>query len=231
MNPRQAGGIVPVEGVPYALATQTPATMQQLEALDLDMEEGDDDDSDDVQEDGDDEDAQAESATLPSTSDGKLAQGFGRIVRDENGKVIRIVLAGEDGEEVTEEIKPRQERTDDDDDDEDDEDSSDEEETGAAKSGAAVTPWGQPIPDWEGEGSRPIKWEEEKDTTGPHTTGQGIPIGGRFTQVKAKTDVVRGRFVRRSRFSCHASLTWLCTCRTRGSGSARHQSCQTHFRI
>lgn len=181
MNPKQAGGIEAVEGVPYAIASATPATMEDLERLDLEGDAESDDDDDDEEE----EDEMPVASTSTASQPGKLAKGFGRIERDENGKVIRIVLAGEDGEEKVEEVKDREEREMEEEDD-DDEDSSDEdgEEDDS-------TPWGKPLPEWEGEGSRPIKWEAEP-ATAPRTRGQGIPINGGFTRVEAKTDVVRG---------------------------------------
>jgi hypothetical protein len=170
--------------------------MQELEALDL---EGADNDNDENGTEGYEDDAEVETAAAPvasTSAGGKLAKGFGRIERDENGKVIRIVLAGDDGEEITETVKTRQERGDDsdEDDDEGDDDTSEEEDSAMSHKDTS-TPWGQPIPDWEGEGSRPIEWEEEDEQVnkGTSTRGQGIPIGGRFTKVQAKTDVVRGK--------------------------------------
>jgi nucleolar protein 16 len=171
LNPRQAGGIEPVEGTPYAVSRAVEATLSDL-------------DSDSADEESEDEDVPMASTSAPR----KLALGEGRIVRDAEGKVIRIEMGGEDGEQVSEEVKERvageSER------DDDDEEESDEEEEEVVEEGGQ-TPWGAKMEVWDGEESEE---EELKDEVplGPRKTGQGIPIGVRTTKVLAKTDVVRG---------------------------------------
>lgn len=181
LNPRQAGGIEPVEPVPFALAQQTAATMDDL--LDANF----DDDSDDEEEE-DEDTPMASTSTAPApqaAAPAKLAPGMARIIRDANGKVIRIVLAGEDGNEVEEDVK-QIERADGDDDD-DDEEESDEDDAPAAA--PTTTPWGAPMTEWASERGDALL--EELPLTGARKTGQGIPIHPRREKVEAKTDVVR----------------------------------------
>lgn len=183
LNPRQAGGIEPVEAVPFAVRSATAATMADLEALGS----GDDEEEEEAQSDDDEEEDEpmASTSTAPApAAPGTLTKGLGRIVRDENGKVIKIILGGEDGEEIEEEVKERVER---DDDEEDDDDESDDEDQ--VKAGQKPSPWGQPMPDWSTENIE----REPEQVLGPRSTGQGIPIfGGVRRSVEAKTDVVRG---------------------------------------
>jgi nucleolar protein 16 len=177
LNPRQAGGIEPVEALPYAVRSATAATMADLEALsDADSEEEEEEDDEEEEEE---DTPMASTSTAEPTGSATLAKGLGRIIRDENGKVIKIVLGGDDGQEVEEEVKERVER---DSDEEDDDDESDEEEE-------EPKPWGEPMKDWSNDN---VEFEEE-EVLGPRTTGQGIPIfGGVRRSVEAKTDVVRG---------------------------------------
>lgn len=195
LNPRQAGGIEPVEALPYALRAATAATMADLEAL----SDGDEEEEEEEDDDDEDEDtpmastSKAEPAPAANAGSATLAKGLGRIIRDENGKVIKIVLGGDDGQEVEEEVKERVER---DSDEEDDDDESDEE-------GEEPKPWGEPMKDWSNDN---VEFEEE-EILGPRTTGQGIPIfGGVRRSVEAKTDVVRGESTSFSRINNEPEL-------------------------
>lgn len=179
LNPRQAGGIEPVEALPYAIRSATAATMADLEADSEDDQEEDDDEEEEDDEDTPMASTSTAEPTPAAAGSATLAKGLGRIIRDENGKVIRIVMGGDDGQEIEEEVKERVERDSDEDDDDDESDEEEEE----------PKPWGEAMKDWSNEG---VQFEEEEDL-GPRSTGQGIPIfGGIRRSVEAKTDVVRG---------------------------------------
>jgi nucleolar protein 16 len=172
LNPRQAGGIEPVEPIPFAIASATAATMADLEAS------SDEDDEDEEDE----EDVPTASTSAAPT---KLAKGLGRIERDESGKVIRIVLGGEHGEEIAEDVVERVRVAGEDSDSEEEDDSEDEDEAMEEK------PWGEAMAEWSGEGSDDEVMDEEV-VEGPRSVGQGIPIGAKRRKVHAKTDIVRG---------------------------------------
>jgi len=107
-----------------------------------------------------------------------------RIIRDENGNVLKIVIGNEDGEEVEEDIVAPNRGGEDSEDEEEEEEEEEEEK-----------PWGEPMKDWDvGEDKvvdedEVMEDEEERD---PRKFKQGIPIEGALHRVSAKTDVVRG---------------------------------------
>lgn len=191
LNPRQAGGIVPIEPTPFAISQMTPNEVSDL--LESDSEE-EDSDSEEEEEVG-----VPKVVTKKEEEGRKLGKGEGRIVRDPvTGKVLRIVLGGEgeDGEDVTEEVKERVEGESESDDD--DEDSDDEEvERSLAGGKDEKNPWGEAMEVWSGEESEGEELDlgEDFGLVGPRSVGQGIPIGmgkgmGR-RKVVGKTEVVR----------------------------------------
>lgn len=205
LNPRQAGGIEPVEGVPFAIASATVGTLS-----DLDSDSG---------EESEEEGVPAASTSAPLAPK-KLAKGEGRIERDENGKIVRVVFGGEDGEEVQQDVVERVRGEGESDEDSEEGDSSDEEME-------VAKPWGEAMEEWDGEGSEEEELLSEEEL-GPRSVGQGIPIGVKRRKVVAKTDVVRGAL---SFFVCEsAKLTWgfrraeLETLATRQTKVIRHTS-------
>lgn len=103
----------------------------------------------------------------------------------ETGKILRIVMGGEDGEEISEDIvAPVRGEEDSDSDDE-----SDDEDDVPAR---VQKPWGEAMDVWSGEESGDeLELEEDFGLVGPRSVGQGIPIGAKRRKVVAKTDVVR----------------------------------------
>lgn len=175
--------------------------MADLENLSAEEDEGDEGEEDQEEEEEEEDEPMASTSAGPAPA-GTLAKGLGRIVRDENGKVIKIILGGEGGEEIEEEIKERVERGEDEEDDDDD--SSDDD----AEAEQKPSPWGQPMTDWSTENIE----RQPEEVLGPRSTGQGIPIfGGVRRSVEAKTDVVRGEFC-----PCVdlVVLVWTSTCRS-----------------
>lgn len=201
LNPRQAGGIEPVEGVPFAIASATVGTLS-----DLDSDSG---------EESEEEGVPAASTSAP-VAPKKLAKGEGRIERDENGKIVRVVFGGEDGEEVEQDVVERV-RGEGESDEESEEGDSSDEEMEVAK------PWGEAMEEWDGEGS-----EEEvllsEEELGPRSTGQGIPINVKRRQVVAKTDIVRGAFSFPSRTNAHAADGCIVAQNSRRSRRGRRRS-------
>ncbi|KAK4047281.1 Nucleolar protein 16 [Microbotryomycetes sp. JL221] len=210
MNPRQAGGLEPVERVPYAVAHRSAPTMQDMEAFDEAASDDDDDDDDDQEEEDDNarddtEEATArhDDATTAAEAPAKLQPGMARIIRDDDGKVIKVIMPGEDGHEVEQVVKSREERgEDDEDEDEDDEEEGEEEEERPKvqrvsaiamrkrKQQDEPQPWGKPMTTWQGEGSDEGEPEsEDEDDIVPGK--QGIPLTAKRRKVHAKTDVVR----------------------------------------
>jgi len=173
LNPRQAGGIEPVEAIPHAIASRTEATLSDYEGSSSSSDE--DEEMEDVQS------GKAKGEEVPR----KLAKGEGRIIRDENGKVIKVILGGDHGVEIEEDVREidRTGQAIEEDDDSDSE--SDEGKEAAAK------PWGEPMAEWSGEESD-AEVEDDVPLSGPRTVGQGIPIGAKKSRVGAKTDVVKG---------------------------------------
>lgn len=190
LNPRQAGGIEPVEPRPYA----TTSALDQSTLSDLDPASSSDEEDDEME---------AGPSTLPEVKavpQKKLVRGQGRIIRDENGKIIQIVMGGEgeDGGDAIEEVKERiaGESEEDDDDAEESDDVGDEEEVAAMM--YPKKPWGEAMEVWEGEGSDEGELMEEDlaEWTKPRKVGQGIAVGKALKRQKiiAKTDVVKGPF-------------------------------------
>ncbi|KAK4047803.1 Nucleolar protein 16 [Microbotryomycetes sp. JL201] len=207
MNPRQAGGLEPVENVPYAFKHRTEPTMQDMEQFD----ENASDEDQDQDEDERDERPTAASPPPPAAPQPKLEAGMARIIRDETGKVIKVILPGQDGHEVEQEIKSREERgdnnedddeKDDEEDDEEDDESVGDEPQQAAKHASApqkdnkrkaedgATPWGKPLATWAGEGSDESEPDTE-DESDLRPGKQGIPLVAKRRKIKAKTAIVK----------------------------------------
>ncbi|GAA5861721.1 hypothetical protein JCM1840_005241 [Sporobolomyces johnsonii] len=180
LDPRQAGGLEHGVHTPFAVSSATPTTVQDLEAaLEAELSSSSSD------EDDDDEPVASTSTAAPPKKEEKLQPGMARIIRDEQGNIVKIVVGGENGEEVEEDIKapdrsnePQQE---------DDDDESDEEEE---------NPWGEPMKDWDvpevaPDAEEEVDEDEEMDMGQPRAPKQGIPIEGALRKVTAKTDVVR----------------------------------------
>lgn len=187
LNPRQAGGIVPVEATPFALSQMTPHNVSDL--LLSDSEEGESDE--------DEPEAIIPSVGIPIIK--KLAKGEGRIERDPlTGKILRIVMGGEDGEEVSEKIVAREDREKVEGEmssDEEDEDESDDEQDEKVVKSSLQTPWGEAMEVWDGEESDPEELQEDFGLVGPRSVGQGIPIGAKRAKVTGKTEVVRREYI------------------------------------
>lgn len=178
LNPKQAGGIEPIEATPYAVAAAKPGSYADLN---LDPEHDDDADSQDSDAEDEDEPMVASTSTAPPR---KLAPGEGRIERDETGKIVRVVVGGANGTEIVQDVFQRPARA-------EGEESSDSE--GESDEEEEEKPWGEAMAEWSGEGSDDEVLDEEV-ITGPRRTGQGIPIGAKRRKVAAKTDVVRRAF-------------------------------------
>ncbi|SCV67294.1 BQ2448_5940 [Microbotryum intermedium] len=182
LNPRQAGGLEPVESTPYALDRMTEATMQDLETFDPER------DGESEEEEGGDDGGEAATTTTGVKKEKALVPGLGRIERDPvTGKALRIILPGvQGGPEIVQEVKAVDRSMQDDEDDEDDQDKEEEQEEGT------VTPWGEPMKDWDEDEWMGIEEEEEVELMNERK--QGIPIGKgakRKGTVEAKTDVVK----------------------------------------
>ena len=177
LDPRQVGGVEPsLDHVPYAVRSATnPTTLEELDTI--------------IPDDYDSSDAEDEevSASLTTKKDKgkekekekKLGPGMARIIRDSEGKVLRIVVGNEDGDEVEEEIVEPSRGGD---------DSESEEEEEEEK------PWGEEMKDWDVKDSdfRDEEMQDEDVERDPRKLPQGIPIEGGLRNVQAKTDVVRG---------------------------------------
>ncbi|GAA5898426.1 Nop16p [Sporobolomyces salmoneus] len=192
LDPRQVGGLEPsLDHVPYAVRSATnPTTLEELDEIVPEAYESSSDEEDE-------EEISSSGKKGKKSSKGKgkekekeqkqekLAPGMARIIRDENGNVLKIVVGTEDGAEVEEDIvAPNRGGADSDSEEED----SDEEEEAEEK------PWGEPMKDWDVtedkfvDEDEEMEDEEEKD---PRKFKQGIPIEGALKRVHAKTDVVR----------------------------------------
>ncbi|GAA5947704.1 hypothetical protein JCM3765_001043 [Sporobolomyces pararoseus] len=188
LDPRQAGGLEPsLDHVPYAVRSATnPTTLEELDEIVPEEYESSDDDVE--------EDVSAKTKKGKKSSKGKekekeqekekkLAPGMARIIRDENGNVLKIVVGTEDGDEKEEAIVAPN-RGGEDSEEEDEEEEEEEEEK----------PWGEPMKDWDVtedkfvDEDEVMEDEEERD---PRKFKQGIPIEGALHRVNAKTDVVR----------------------------------------
>ncbi|GAA5831574.1 hypothetical protein JCM11251_000754 [Rhodosporidiobolus azoricus] len=175
-NPRQAGGLEPNKHTPYAITSATPATVEDLEAaLDEELASGDED-----------EQPKASTSNAPKKEE-KLRPGMARIIRDEKGNVVSIVMGDEHGGEVEEKLKaPQRGGEDSEDEDEDDEEEAEAEEE--------PSPWGAPMPDFsvtKAERAPMMEVDEDMAEAQPMKTKQGIPIGGGVKRVAAKSAVVQ----------------------------------------
>ncbi|KDE03635.1 hypothetical protein MVLG_05885 [Microbotryum lychnidis-dioicae p1A1 Lamole] len=176
LNPRQAGGLEPLESTPFALDRMTEATMQDLETYDPEQ----DGDSDEGEE-GEDGEGQG----IVEKKEKALVPGLGRIERDPvTGKALRIVLPGlKGGPEIVQQVKAvDRSMHDQEDEDEDEDDVEDGKET----------PWGEPMKDWDEDEWMGI--EEEQEVEMMNEGKQGIPIGKgakRKGPVEPKTEVVK----------------------------------------
>ncbi|GAA5851982.1 hypothetical protein JCM8547_000117 [Rhodosporidiobolus lusitaniae] len=208
-NPRLAGGLEPVGHTPYAVASATPATVEDLEAA-LDAELSSDD------EEGD--ELEASTSAAPAKKKEKLKPGMARIVRDEQGNVVSIIVGGQNGEEKEEKVVAP-DRTGEESEDDDDEDNEEEK----AQEDEENTPWGKPMKDWTvPTAEQAVQFEREdeamEETEEPTKVvkpTQGIAIGGGVKKVGAKSDVVRQLEQRASvsakviRHSSNAERDWL----------------------
>lgn len=195
LDPRQSGGVeADLKAVPYATAHATPATVEDLDAIleDAEMDGSSSEDEDDEQSK---KGKGKERASEPVKEE--LKPGMARIIRDENGKVIKIVLAGEDGAEVEEAVVEPSRTAGGDDDDEDEDEDSEEEE---------AEPWGPAMKDWDAGPAQEKEFGSLEGVT--KNSKQGIPIFGAPRQVEAKTDVVRAleeRAARKTKVIRHTS--------------------------
>lgn len=185
MDPRQVGGVEPsLDHVPFAVRSATnPTTLEELDTI---LPESYDESSDD------DQDEESVEKKKKSSNKGKgkesvvekLGPGMARIIRDENGNVLKIVVGNEDGQEIEEDIVPPN-RTEEDSESEEEEEEEEEEK-----------PWGEEMKDWDVTEEH-FKDQEMQDLEDlerdPRKLPQGIPIEGGPRRVEAKTDVVRGK--------------------------------------
>ncbi|GAA5872387.1 hypothetical protein JCM3774_004507 [Rhodotorula dairenensis] len=208
LDPRQSGGVEPDRhAVPFAVASATAATVDDLDAILEDAEmgssAGSDSDSEEDQQQQQLRDVKGKGKERVSAQDeGALKPGMARIIRDETGKVVKIVMAGEDGAEVEEDIVEPSRAAGGDDSDDDDEEEEEEAE-----------PWGPAMKDWD---AHPAQEKEHGALQGvTRNSRQGIPIFGAPRHVEAKTDVVRAleaRAARKTKVVRHSSEfeeTWL----------------------
>lgn len=208
LDPRQSGGVEPDRhAVPYAVASATSATVDDLDAVLEDAEMASCSDSEDEEKQ---KDVKGKGKERAPAKEEELKPGMARIIRDETGKIVKIVLAGEDGAEVEEDIvePSRAAGADDSDDDDEDDDEEEEEETAAA-----AQPWGPAMKDWD---AHPAQEKEHGALEGvTRNSRQGIPIFGAPRHVEAKTDVVRAleeRAAKKTKVIRHTSEfeeTWL----------------------
>ncbi|GAA6016620.1 hypothetical protein JCM10207_000124 [Rhodosporidiobolus poonsookiae] len=200
-NPRQAGGLEPEQHVPFAVATATPATVEDLEtALDEQLASSDEED----------EGVQPQLLAEQPAAVEKLKPGMARIVRDEHGNVVSIIVGGDNGDEHEEKVQAPERGG---------EDSEDE---GSDEEGEEAKPWGEAMKDWSVGSAQDelqhddgvvseVSYEEQR----PLKTRQGIPIGGGVRKVPAKSDAVRQLEQRASvpskvlRHSSAAEMDWL----------------------
>ncbi|BGP58626.1 hypothetical protein JCM8202_006397 [Rhodotorula sphaerocarpa] len=199
LDPRQSGGVeADPLAVPYAVSSATPATVEDLDAILEDAEMQPSSDESDGEETDRKGKGKARAAPEPPVQE-ELKPGMARIIRDETGKIVKIVLAGEDGAEVEEDVvDPKRTGASDDEDDESDEDDDDDK--------PVAEPWGPPMKDWE---AQPANEREHGSLQGViRNSRQGIPIFGAPMHVEAKTDVVRAleeRAARKTKVVRHPS--------------------------
>ncbi|GAA6003958.1 Nop16p [Rhodotorula paludigena] len=198
MNPRQNGGIEAASRVPTAISHATSATVEDLDAA---MEAAESGSEDEDEEDAEDEEAEQAAET---GADEPLKPGMARIIRDEHGNVVSILVGQADGQALEEKVHaPERTGEDSDDDDEEDEE---EEEGEAAKQADESTPWGKPLKDWD---AQPARETEHGSLEGVvKNARQGISFFGADMNVPAKTDVVRvleDRAARKTKVVRHTS--------------------------
>ncbi|BGP28228.1 Nucleolar protein 16 [Rhodotorula toruloides] len=176
LNPRQAGGLEADPNVtPFAVSAATPDTLEDLERFLEDDEEMDEDDGE--QE----ETVKADKGKAKATEVVPLKPGMARIIRDEKGNVVKIIVGGENGEEIEEKVvEPSRTGAESDD---------DEEEGSEGEEEAEKQPWGPPLKDWDAQ--RALEQEHGSLEGVSKKSKQGIPIFGAPLEVEAKTNIVR----------------------------------------
>ncbi|GAA5970380.1 hypothetical protein JCM11641_001688 [Rhodosporidiobolus odoratus] len=194
-NPRQAGGLEPTSFTPFAISSATPQTVQDLEAA-LDAQIGSSDSETDSEQDG-----EGEEETKGKGREEKLRPGMARIVRDQQGNVVSIIMGGEDGRERQEKVKAPIRGGEDSESEAED----DEEEQEEASGDETMTPWGPPMKDFstrKAENALAAEEEEDEEMLSegegggqegfpqPLKTKQGIPLGGPLRIVAPKSAVV-----------------------------------------
>ncbi|GAA5881344.1 hypothetical protein JCM16303_000137 [Sporobolomyces ruberrimus] len=189
LDPRQVGGLEPaLDHVPYAVRSATnPTTLEEIDEIVPDVYESSDDEAEDEDESttaavGQKKKKSVKGKEKEEPKAKKLAPGMARIIRDENGNVLKIVVGDEDGEEVEEDVVAPNRGGE----ESEDEDSEEEEE-------AEAKPWGEAMKDWDVGQDRFVDEDEEMEDEerDPRKFKQGIPIEGALKRVTAKTDVVR----------------------------------------
>lgn len=151
-----------------------------------------------AQSDSDDEDDEPTASTSKAVVEEKLKPGMARIVRDENGNVVSIIVGGQNGEEVEEKIvEPSRAAGGEDGEGSDDNDESDDEEEKEEPS-----PWGAPMKDWSVKNADEVpQFDDSEDLVmadaatavrKPAKVKQGIEISGPVKRVAAKSEVIRG---------------------------------------
>ncbi|GAA5944430.1 hypothetical protein JCM3775_006630 [Rhodotorula graminis] len=213
LDPRQTGGLEPETRVPLAIAAASRATVDDLDAA---MAAADDDDD---ESDSDDEPDKDDSKKAEEHKEA-LKPGMARIVRDEQGNVVSIIVGTADGAEVEEKVHAP-DRTGESSDEEDDDDADeaqdkvvkagkkgDKRAKGKGKGRAApggdadegdATPWGRPMKDWDAAPAVESDFGATEGVAKAKDVRQGIPIFGAGLAVEAKTDVVRALEERASR--------------------------------
>ncbi|GAA5897610.1 hypothetical protein JCM8208_000209 [Rhodotorula glutinis] len=212
LDPRQTGGLEPEARVPLAVATASSATVDDLDAAMAAADDESDSDDDEPEQDKEEEEKKEEA----------LKPGMARIVRDEQGNVVSIIVGTADGAEVEEKVHApdRTGESSDEDDEDDDEDEEEEQQAAAAavkkgrkgeKKGKGkgkasggdddgeATPWGRPMKDWDAAPAVEADFGATEGVAKAKDVRQGIPIFGAGRSVEAKTDVVRALEERASR--------------------------------
>lgn len=158
-----------------------------------------------------DNDAETKQREAGKKDEEPLKPGMARIIRDEQGNVVSIVVGTADGAEVEEKVRAP-ERTGESSDEEDEGESGDEEEAAAPRAKKAkkaskgkgkaaqeahedddeATPWGKPMRDWDAAPAAEHDFGALEGVAKAKDVRQGIPLFGAGRNVEAKTDVVRG---------------------------------------
>lgn len=225
------GGLEPaLDHVPYAVRSATnPTTLEEIDEIVPDVYESSDDEAEDEDESttaavGQKKKKSVKGKEKEEPKAKKLAPGMARIIRDENGNVLKIVVGNEDGEEVEEDVVAPNRGGE----ESEDEDSEEEEE-------AEAKPWGEAMKDWDVGQDRFVDEDEEMEDEerDPRKFKQGIPIEGALKRVTAKTDVVRGQFETLTSTSALLSVLSISLSidSTRGTSSEQDQGDPTHIGI